>query len=126
MFPKKGNYFPIATGEGKRKLSYPAAISAALRAELGDSHQAAKTVMRWTGASERTAKNWIAGRKGPRGEHLLALISHSNGALEIILRLAGREDLIAAKGLLDARDALAEMLARIDAWMSGEGRALRR
>jgi pyocin large subunit-like protein len=122
MFPKKGNYFPAATGEGKRRLSYPAAISAALRAELGDSHQAVKTVMRWTGANERTVKNWVAGRRGPRGEHLLALIGHSNGALEIVLQLAGREELIAAKALLETRDALAEMLARIDAWMSGKGR----
>jgi hypothetical protein len=126
MFPKKGNYFPIGIGVGKGKLSYPAAISAALRAELGDSHQAVKTVMRWTGASERTVKNWMVGRRGPRGEHLLALIRHSGGALEIILRLAGREDLVAAKALLETRDALAEMLARIDTWMSGVGRTLGR
>jgi len=124
MFPKKGNYFPGGTGPGKDKVSYPAAIAAALRAELGDSHQAVKTVMRWTGANERTVKNWMAGRRGPRGEHLLALIRHSNGALEIILQLAGRGDLIAARTLLDARGALAEMLALIDSWMNGEGSIL--
>jgi hypothetical protein len=78
--------------------------------------------MRWTGANERTVKNWLAGRRGPRGEHLLALMRHSNGALEIVLQLAGRDDLIAAKMLLDARNALAEMLARIDSWMDREGR----
>jgi hypothetical protein len=122
MFPKKGNYFPNGAGAGRRKVSYPAAIAAALRAELGNSHQAVKTVMRWTGANERTVKNWFAGRRGPRGEHLLALIRFSNGALEIVLQLAGREDLIAAKMLLDARNTLAEMLARIDSWMNGEGR----
>jgi hypothetical protein len=54
--------------------------------------------------------------------HLMALIRHSNGALEIVLQLSGREDLIAAKTLLDARNTLAEMLARIDSWMNGEGR----
>jgi hypothetical protein len=120
MFPKKGNYFPGGVGPGKGKLSYPAAIAAALRAELGDSHKTVKTIMRWTGANERTVKNWIAGRRGPRGEHLLALIRHSNGALETVLQLAGRGDLIAARTLLDARGALAEMLAIIDSWMSGE------
>ena len=78
--------------------------------------------MRWTGANERTVKNWFAGRRGPRGEHLLALIRHSNGALETVLRLAGREELIVARMLLDAREALAEMLARIDSWMNGQGR----
>jgi hypothetical protein len=76
--------------------------------------------MRWTGANERTVKNWIAGRRGPHGEHLFALIRHSNGALEIILRLAGREDLVAAKTLLDAHNALAEMLAVIDSCMKSE------
>ena len=122
MFPKKGNYFPNVTQAEKGKISYAAAIAVALRAELGDSHQAVKTVMRWTGASERTVKNWLAARTGPRGEHLLALIRNSNVVLEIVLQLAGREQIIAAKVLLDARNALAEMLARIDSWMNGEGR----
>jgi pyocin large subunit-like protein len=119
MFPKKGNYFPSGTGTGKNSVSYQAAIAAALRAELGNSHQAVKTVMRWTGANERTVKNWFAGRRGPRGEHLLALIRHSNSALEIVLRLAGREQIIAAKVLLDARNVLAEMLALIDRSVNG-------
>ncbi|MGC1778438.1 MAG: hypothetical protein WBB34_10860 [Xanthobacteraceae bacterium] len=121
MFPKKGNYFPNGAGGRKGNINYPAAIAAALRAELGDSHQAVKTVMRWTGANERTVKNWFAGRRGPRGEHLLDIIRHSNGALEIVLRLAGREQIIAAKMLLDARSIIAEMLTRIDSWMNGEG-----
>jgi pyocin large subunit-like protein len=122
MFPKKGNYFPNGTRAEKGKVSYPAAIAAALRSELGDSHQAVKTVMRWTGANERTVKNWLAGRRGPRGEHLLALIRHSNVVLEIVLQLAGREQIIAGKALFDARNALADMLAQIDSWMNGAGR----
>ena len=61
--PKKGNYFPNGTRAGKGTVSYPAAIAAALRAEVGDSHQAVKSVMR-TGANERTVKNWLAGRRG--------------------------------------------------------------
>jgi hypothetical protein len=103
---------------GRRKKE----LCAAYGFEVGGSHQAVKTVMRWTGANERTVKNWLAGRRGPRGEHLLALIRHSNAALEIVLQLAGREQIIAAKVLLDARNALAEMLAGIDSWMNGEGR----
>jgi pyocin large subunit-like protein len=122
MFPKKGNYFPNGTRTAKRTISYPTAVAAALRSELGDSHQAVKVVMRWTGANERTVKNWLAGRKGPRGEHLLALIQHSNAVLEIVLRLAGREQIIAGKALFDARNVLAEMLAQIDLWMNGAGR----
>src|SRR6478672_9397027 len=122
MFPKKGNYFPNGIGGGKGGVGYPAAIATALRTELGNSHQAVKTVMRWTAANERTVKNWFAGRRGPRGEHLLALMRHSNAVLEVVLQLAGREQVIAAKMLLDARNVLANMLVQIDAWTSRERR----
>ena len=90
------------------------AIGTALRSQLGGSHQATKTVMRWTGANERTVKNWLSGRRGPRGEHLIALIGHSTATLDVVLRLAGRERTAAAQRLLDARNVLAEMLALID------------
>jgi hypothetical protein len=122
MFPKKGNYFPNRIRTEKAKVSYPLAIAAALRSELGGSHQAVKTVMRWTGANERTVKNWFAGRRGPRGEHLLSLIGHSNVVLELVLRLAGRDQIIAGKTLFDARNVLADMVAQIDSWMNGAGR----
>jgi hypothetical protein len=119
MFPKEGNYFPRGNGRRNAGATYMIAIAAALRSELGNSHQAVKTVVRWTGANERTVKNWFAARRGPRGEHLLALIRHSNGALEAVLRLAGREQVIAAKTLLDARNVLAGMLASIDLSITG-------
>jgi pyocin large subunit-like protein len=122
MFLKKGNYFPNGIRTEKGEVKYPAAIAAALRAELGNSHQAVKTVMRWTGANERTVKNWLAGRWGPRGEHLLALLRHSNAVLEVVLLLAGREEIIAGKALLDARNALANMLALIDSLRNDAGR----
>jgi hypothetical protein len=123
MFPKKSNYFPNGTRAEKGRINYPAAIAAALRSELGGSHQAVKTVMRWTGANERTVKNWFAGRRGPRGEHLLSLIGHSNVILELVLRLAGRDQIIAGKTLFDARNMLAKMLAQIDSWMNDAGRS---
>jgi hypothetical protein len=46
---------------------------------------------------------------------------HSNVVLEIVLQLAGREQIIAGKALFDARNALADMLAQIDSWMNGVG-----
>ena len=115
MFPKKGNNFPKSTKNGKNGLNYQSTIAAALSIELGNSHRAVKTVMRWTGANERTVKNWFAGRRGPRGEHLLSLIRHSSAVLEAVLRLTGREQLIAGKMLLDVRSTLQQMLASIDA-----------
>ena len=59
----------------------------ALREEPGDTHRAIKRAMRWTGASERTVKYWFAGERGPRGDHLIALVRNSDAAL---LVLAGR------------------------------------
>jgi len=114
MFPKKGNNFPSTPEIRKIGLSYPTAIATALSSELGNSHRAVKTVMRWTGANERTVKNWFSGHCGPRGEHLLPLIRHSSAVLEAVLRLSGREQLIAAKMLLEVRNTLLEMLASID------------
>jgi len=70
---------------------FPLAVSYALKSELGSTHQAVKIIMRWTGAGERTVKNWLAGISGPSGQHLVDLIRHSDGVLEVILILAGRQ-----------------------------------
>jgi hypothetical protein len=122
MFPKKGNNFPNGIRTTNRDVSYTAAVAAALRAELGNSHQAVKSVMRWTGVNERTAKNWLAGTCGPRGEHLIELIRHSDRLLETILQLAGRGQTIAGTRLVQARNVLAEALQDIDACIAdGKG-----
>ena len=110
MFSKKGKVFPNRDGRSHPEIDYATAIAAALRDDLGGTHRATKTVMRWTGASERTVKNWFAASSGPRGEHLVALIRHSDAVFEALLLLAGRDQAVAAKKLIDARDALAKML----------------
>ena len=71
---------------------YRTAIAAALRDELGLTHRAVKTAMRWTGASERTVKYWIAGERGPSGEHLIALAKNSDIVFHMVLLLADRHD----------------------------------
>jgi hypothetical protein len=81
---------------------------------LGDSHQAIKTIMRWTGATDRTAKNWITGTRGPTGEHLISLARHSDAVFEFFIRAAGRESLLVAVQLIDAREKLAAALKTID------------
>jgi hypothetical protein len=120
MLPKKGKGFPRGDGKAGGALSYAGTIAIALRDELGDTHQAVKTVMRWTGAGERTAKNWLAGSRGPTGQHLLALVRHSNAVLEAFLRLAGRENSLAAISLFDARTKLVEMLKNFDELLDQE------
>jgi hypothetical protein len=114
MLPKKGKKFPNRNGEGSTPLSYARAIATALRAELGGSHQTMKTVMRWTHACERSAKNWIAGTRGPAGEHLILLLRNSNAVLEAVLRLAGRESSVAVLNLRETRTKLLETLTNFD------------
>jgi hypothetical protein len=120
MFPKKGKTFPGGFRKGRHELHYAAAIAAALRKELGDTHQAVKTVLKWTVADERTIKNWLAGTNGPRGEHLIDLIHHSDEVMDAFLRLTGREPVIVANKLVGARNQLAQILEQIDLFM-GEG-----
>ena len=113
MLPKKGKILPRGEDRPDSELRYAQAVAAALRKDLGDTHRAIKSAMRWTGASERAVKNWFAGTSGPSGEHLVALIRHSDAVLEAVLHLAGRKQAIAAKKLVDARGTLVEMLELI-------------
>ena len=106
-FPKMGNVFP----GGDKEPRYATIIGAALRQDLGGTHRAIKTIVKWTGASERTAKNWLAGACGPSGAHLVALLRKSDGVLEAVLLLAGRESVVASRKLVEARDTLREVLA---------------
>ena len=81
------------------QAGYREAVAAALVQELGLTHRAVKTAMRWTGASERTVKYWLSGERGPSGEHLIALARHSDTVLLVVLALAGRrvEDDVAGR-----------------------------
>ncbi len=114
-FPNKGNKLP-RDAEG----AFAAQIALALRRELGASRAAAKTVARWTGASERAAKNWLAGRYGPSGEHLVALARHSPGVLDLVLLLAGRSDLVAARRVAEALTLLRGVVSALERTMAHE------
>jgi hypothetical protein len=70
--------------------------------------------MAYTGAGERAVKNWFEGKNGPNGENLVMLVRHSDEVLEALLSMAGREDILAGKLLVDARDRLVEMLEIIE------------
>ena len=126
MFPKKGNVFPNADGEVRLEVNYRQTIAAALRSELKGTHRAVKTTMRWTGASERTAKNWIAGSHGPSGEHLISLMRHSDEVLIGLFTLAGRDEAIVALRLVEMRDRLEETRQLIDALIDRAGDGERR
>ncbi len=111
----------IVFPNGENLGPYPAAIAYALRNQLGTTHQAIKIVMGWTGAGERTVKNWLAGVSGPSGQHLVDLLRHSDDVLEVLLILAGRQQIAAAQKLVDLRNKLAETVEQVDKLM-GKGR----
>ena len=114
MFPKMGKTFSD-DDEGKVDLlKYQVAISAALKQELGGSHRAIKTVMRWTGVSERTAKNWLAGSHGPAGEHLMELMRHSDEVCVAVYRLSERENYGLALEIKQVHSALSRIIAVLE------------
>jgi hypothetical protein len=114
MLPKTGKFLPKGEGRAASGSAYAAVVALALRDELGDSHRAVKIVMRWTGASECTVKNWFAGTRGPRGEHLVSLVRHSDDVFRAFLRLTAREASTVAMNLKAVRSKLVEMLEMAD------------
>ena len=104
-FPKKGNLLPLRDTQVVG-TAYGAVVAAAVRLELGGSHQAIKTLMRRTGASARTAKNWLSGAVGPSGAHLVELMRSSDHVFDAVLKLAGRDGGSADGGIAEARQLL--------------------
>ncbi|MEJ2229456.1 MAG: XRE family transcriptional regulator [Alphaproteobacteria bacterium] len=96
-------------------MEFEQAIAAALKEELGLTHQAIKTVMRWTGASERTVKHWFSGTHGPSGQYLIALASNSDEVLSYFLKAANRPSLSIGPRLISIRAMLLELVKLIDA-----------
>lgn len=117
-FPKRGKFFPGGTahaagGSGPHAASFAGEIAAALRRSAGTGGEGIKVVASWTGANEKTVKNWFSGRYGPRGEHLAALVQRSDEVLSTFLVMAGREDLMAVVKLAAAEKAIVELLEAV-------------
>jgi hypothetical protein len=89
-------------------------VAAALRNELGQSRRSIKTVMKWTGTSERTAKNWLAGNCGPTGHHLVELAKHSDEVFDLFLVMSDRRPMITTMTLVRLRAHLVETVERLD------------
>src|SRR3546814_18054196 len=75
--------------------------------------------MHWTGASERTAKHWLAGHHGPGGGYLIVLMRESEAVNEAVLTAAGRRDAVIAARMLAARSKMAEVTALVRQEVSG-------
>jgi hypothetical protein len=118
-FPKKGKSFPKLTGDGSSVFNlddraFAMRIALALKSELKNRNSRAKLVAGWTGASERTVKNWIAGRYAPSGRHLVLLAQHSDQVLNAILSMAHKQDLLLAGNVEELRQKVFELAALID------------
>jgi len=123
-FPKKGRNFRTESGKTFPKSSdkisnlnddeFTVAISQALHKAYGGKLSSAKAVMKHTGASERTVKNWFQGKNSPNGENLVRLMRHSDEILETLLVMAGREDILAGKLLFGVYAKLVEMMEIIE------------
>jgi hypothetical protein len=113
-FPKKGKFFPSqagrygsnAGGGPPDETCFAVEIAAALHRALGSTHAGIKIAAGWTGANERTAKNWFSGRYGPSGEHLVALARNSDEVFNTFLAMAGRPEQLAAEKLAEAENVL--------------------
>ncbi len=66
-------------------------VSIALRSELQDGRAMVKTIGRWTRASDRTIKTWLAGTAAPGSDHLIILMRKSTAVLVAVLAAAGWE-----------------------------------
>ena len=117
-FPKKGKSFPKRDGGEGSDFSlddhaFAMKIALALKSELKDRNSRAKLVAGWTGANERTVKNWILGRYAPCGRHLVVLAQHSDQVLDAILAMADRQDLLLARKVGDLRRQVLQLAAVI-------------
>ena len=114
--PNSGKTIPSSSGRiGKTGgHDFTTVIAETLRKTFGHSGRSIKTVMAYTGAGERTVRNWFECKNGPSGHNLIELLRNSDEILEAVLLMAGREEVLAGKLLVDARDMLVEMLEIIN------------
>ena len=123
MFLKMGNTFPRDKADHVSKYEYSEAVSAALVRELGKSHRAIKTLMKWTGANERTAKNWLSGANGPSGQHLVDILKHSDQLVFALAELTGRQELGVVVDIKTLKLVLNRLTASLDRVLEDEREA---
>jgi hypothetical protein len=112
MLPNSGSKLP--NGPRPSEADYIREISRALRFELGATRAATKMIMRWTGASDRTARTWMNGFGAPNGFHLVCLARESEAVLSAVLALSGRGDFVLSADLHAVEVALAKATGALE------------
>lgn len=95
MLPKKSRMLHPWNGLARSAKDYAELIADALRQEHGNTHRAVKTIMHWTGASERSVKNWLSGEFGPSGYFLMRLCVKLLAVRGLVMELLAEPDMIA-------------------------------
>lgn len=116
---KKGKSFP---SDFMDKYTLAGVVSLALRQAADNKELTIKKVVKWTGASEKTVKNWFSGHCAPTAEYMIVLMRHCDGVLTSVLRMADRSGLLVALDL-DAVErkvvAIMHLIHEIKAEVSG-------
>ncbi|CAI9418890.1 hypothetical protein ANOBCDAF_04406 [Pleomorphomonas sp. T1.2MG-36] len=114
-FPKSGNMLPSQRHGKPRKPSFARLVSTALRASLKGQSSKVKTVALWTGANERTVKNWLSGERAPSGDHFLGLAANCPAVLAAFLAAIQRNDCLVMADIEEARAKVAAALMALEA-----------
>lgn len=110
-----GKLLPVAK---QSDLDFARELASALSAEFRNSRHAAKTMMRWTGASQRSVKNWLAGTHTPSSGNLISLAQHSPAVRTAVLQAIGELPAFPSNRLAAARDILYLSISEIEAVQS--------
>lgn len=116
-FPERGNVFPHG---GASEEKFAKLVASVLCRALGERSSAIKVVARWTGAGERTVKNWFVAKNAPSGDHFLELVRHCPDMLDEFLAAAGQKERLAGVSVRAARLALVTSILALDKLMDKE------
>lgn len=112
--PKKGEESPSVRTRQEQAREFTLAIADALKEELARG-ASIKTVMAWTGAGERTVKEWLAGSNAPRAFQVERLMRSSELVYERLMVRTGRKPVVNREGLEALRGQLTKLVGEIDA-----------
>lgn len=113
MLRKSGRKLPNGR-QPPTEAEFVERLSSALRSELGGSGAAVKTIMRWTAASDRSARTWMNGGGCPSGYHLLRLARECDAVFEVIVDLTEHQEARLGTDLHAAEVAIARAMGAFE------------
>lgn len=117
MHPKTGLLLPAKQPPFKT-VALVDILKSSLQSELGNSRRATKTVMRWTGVSDKAARSWINGLASPNGIHLFNIMKNSPVTTITLLEMAGYQEVSLTLELRQIEENLNLTLSKMKALFS--------